>query len=73
MWAIELIDNIRKLIPDCGISHDMITGFPTETEEDFQELKQWVSDTAFDRLGVFTYSHEENTHAHLLEDNQLHE
>ena len=52
-------------------SEDFVKAVPPykgETEEDFQELKQWVNDTAFDRLGVFTYSHEENTHAHLLED-----
>ncbi|GIR17880.1 MAG: hypothetical protein CM15mP32_0670 [Flavobacteriaceae bacterium] len=41
----------------------MIVGYPGETQEDFELLKQWVSDTRFDRLGCFTYSHEENTHA----------
>ena len=52
-----------------AIRTSLIVGYPGETEEDFQELKEWVNNTAFDRLGVFTYSHEENTHAHLLDDN----
>ena len=43
-------------------------GYPGETEEDFETLKQWVKKTRFDRLGCFTYSHEENTHAYHLED-----
>ena len=46
----------------------MIVGYPGETNSDFKTLKKWVRETKFDRLGVFTYSHEENTHAHLLED-----
>ena len=58
----------RQEVPGIAIRTSLIVGYPGETEEDFQELKQWVNDTAFDRLGVFTYSHEENTHAHLLED-----
>ncbi len=63
-----LLRKFRKEVPAIAIRTSLIVGYPGETEEDFQELKQWVSDTAFDRLGVFTYSHEENTHAHLLED-----
>ena len=51
-----------------AIRTSLIVGYPGETEERFQELKQWVQDTKFDRLGVFTYSHEENTSAHVLED-----
>ena len=51
-----------------AIRTSLIVGYPGETEEDFQELKQWVSETKFDRLGVFAYSHEENTHAYLLKD-----
>jgi ribosomal protein S12 methylthiotransferase len=46
----------------------MITGYPGETEEDFNELMDFVKSQRFDRLGVFTYSHEENTHAFQLED-----
>ena len=64
-----LLRKFRQEVPGIAIRTSLIVGYPGETEEDFQELKQWVNDTAFDRLGVFTYSHEENTHAHLLEDN----
>ena len=64
-----LIQKFRDQIPSIAIRTSLIVGYPGETEEDFQELKQWVKDTNFNRLGVFTYSHEENTHAHLLEDN----
>ena len=63
-----LLHKFRQEVPGIAIRTSLIVGYPGETEEDFQELKQWVNDTAFDRLGVFTYSHEENTHAHLLED-----
>ena len=64
-----LLRKFRQEVPGIAIRTSLIVGYPGETEEDFQELKQWVNDTAFDRLGVFTYSHEENTHAYLLEDN----
>ena len=47
---------------------DRISGYPGETEEDFQEMYDWVQRTRFDRLGIFTYSHEENTHAYDFED-----
>ena len=63
-----LLAKFRKEVPGMTIRTSLIVGYPGETEEDFQELKDWVSDTKFDRLGVFTYSHEENTHAFLLED-----
>ena len=63
-----LLPKFRQEVPGIAIRTSLIVGYPGETEEDFQELKQWVNDTAFDRLGVFTYSLEENTHAHLLED-----
>ena len=63
-----LLEKFRKEVPGMTIRTSLIVGYPGETEEDFQELKDWVSDTKFDRLGVFTYSHEENTHAFLLED-----
>ena len=46
----------------------LIVGYPGETQEDFELLKQWVSETRFDRLGCFTYSHEENTHAYKYVD-----
>ncbi|MGB1931792.1 MAG: 30S ribosomal protein S12 methylthiotransferase RimO [Flavobacteriales bacterium] len=68
-----LLRKFRQEVPGIAIRTSLIVGYPGETEEDFQELKQWVNDTAFDRLGVFTYSHEENTHAYLLEDDVLEE
>ena len=68
-----LLRKFRQEVPGIAIRTSLIVGYPGETEEDFHELKQWVNDTAFDRLGVFTYSHEENTHAHLLEDDVLEE
>ncbi|MNI36775.1 Ribosomal protein S12 methylthiotransferase RimO [compost metagenome] len=46
----------------------LICGYPGETERDFEEMKEWVAETKFDRLGCFTYSHEEKTHAHTLVD-----
>ncbi len=66
--TIDLVNAIREKIPDIAIRTTLITGYPGETENDFEEMKQWVSDTKFERLGVFTYSHEENTHAHKLND-----
>ena len=52
-----------------AIRTTLIVGFPGETDDIFEELKQWVRDQRFDRLGCFTYSHEENTTAFVLEDN----
>ena len=64
----DLLKAFREKVPNMAIRTSLIVGYPGETEERFQELKQWVQDTKFDRLGVFTYSHEENTSAHVLED-----
>ncbi len=64
----ELIAEIRVKVPNIAIRTTLICGYPGETEEDFNELKEWVKSMKFDRLGVFTYSHEENTHAFQLED-----
>lgn len=64
----DLIKNFRSIVPDMTIRTTLIVGYPGETEENFQELKQWVQDMRFERLGCFTYSHEENTTAYLLED-----
>lgn len=64
----KLINDIRSKIPGIAIRTTLIVGFPGETEADFEELKQWVRDMKFERLGVFTYSHEENTTAFELED-----
>ena len=64
-----LLDKFREKVPDMAIRTTLIVGFPGETEEKFEELKQWVRDQRFDRLGCFTYSHEENTTAFVLDDN----
>ena len=64
----DLILDIRKILPEIAIRTTMIVGYPGETQEDFETLKQWVRDMRFERLGCFTYSHEENTHAYKLED-----
>ena len=64
----DLLKAFREKVPNMAIRTTLIVGYPGETEERFQELKQWVQDTKFDRLGVFTYSHEENTSAHVLDD-----
>ncbi|WP_420379048.1 30S ribosomal protein S12 methylthiotransferase RimO [Gilvibacter sp.] len=64
-----LLKLFREKVPGMAIRTTLIVGYPGETEEHFQELKQWVADMRFERLGCFTYSHEENTHAYNLEDN----
>lgn len=65
----KLLKEFRKAVPEMTIRTTLIVGYPGETEEDFQTLKQWVKDMRFERLGCFTYSHEENTYAYNLEDN----
>ncbi len=64
----DLIENIRGILPEIALRTTLIIGYPGETENDFEILKQWVKAMRFERLGCFTYSHEENTHAHTLED-----
>jgi ribosomal protein S12 methylthiotransferase len=64
----KLLADFKGLVPDMAIRTTLICGYPGETEEDFDELKDFVRKYRFDRLGVFTYSHEENTHAFMLED-----
>jgi len=63
-----LISEIRAKVPGIALRTTLIAGFPGETEADFQEMYEWVKRSKFDRLGIFTYSHEENTSAYLLED-----
>lgn len=63
-----LLAKFREKVPDMAIRTTLIVGYPGETEERFQELKDWVREQRFDRLGCFTYSHEENTTAYDLED-----
>ncbi len=64
----KLLEEFRAKVPEMTIRTTLIVGYPGETEDDFQTLKQWVKDMRFERLGCFTYSHEENTHAYNLED-----
>ncbi|MGB1241941.1 MAG: 30S ribosomal protein S12 methylthiotransferase RimO [Chitinophagales bacterium] len=64
----ELINNIRERVPNIAIRTTLLVGFPGETDEDVEELAQFVRDMRFERLGIFQYSHEENTSAHELKD-----
>jgi len=64
----KLLQDFREAVPEMAIRTTLIVGYPGETEEDFQTLKDWVREMRFERLGCFTYSHEENTHAYTLED-----
>lgn len=64
----ELIHSIRQRIPGIAIRTTLIAGHPGETEKDFQEMMRFVETSRFDRLGVFMYSHEENTHSHTMSD-----
>ncbi|NVK04115.1 MAG: 30S ribosomal protein S12 methylthiotransferase RimO [Flavobacteriia bacterium] len=64
----RLLDMMREKVPGIAIRTTLIAGYPGETEEDYEVMKQWVKDQRFERLGIFTYSHEENTHAYSLED-----
>ena len=64
----RLLTQFHEKVPDMAIRTTLIVGYPGETEEDFNTLKQWVKDQRFDRLGCFTYSHEENTDAHQYAD-----
>ncbi len=63
-----LIHKFREVVPEMAIRTTLIVGYPGETEEMFQELKDWVEEMRFERLGAFEYSHEENTGAYVLED-----
>jgi ribosomal protein S12 methylthiotransferase len=64
----KLLAQMREKVPGIAIRTTLIVGYPGETEADFEVLKNWVRDQKFERLGCFTYSHEENTHAYNLED-----
>lgn len=66
--TIKLLKNFREKLPEMAIRTTLIVGYPGETEEDFNTLKEFVKEMRFDRLGCFTYSHEENTHAYNLVD-----
>jgi len=64
----QLLDTIRTKVPGIAIRTTLIAGHPGETEKDFDEMVKFVERSRFDRLGVFTYSHEENTHSHSFAD-----
>ncbi len=64
----KLLKEFRAAVPDMAIRTTLIVGYPGETQEDFETLRDWVQEMRFERLGCFTYSHEENTHAYKLED-----
>ena len=64
----DLVNQIRDKVPGIAIRTTLIAGYPGETEKDHEEMLEWVQNSRFERLGVFTYSHEENTHAYSLND-----
>lgn len=64
----KLLKDFRAAVPNMVIRTTLIVGYPGETQEDFETLRDWVKEMRFERLGCFTYSHEENTHAYTLED-----
>jgi ribosomal protein S12 methylthiotransferase len=66
--TIDLVNEIRDKVPGITLRTTLIAGYPGETEQDHEEMLRWIEDTRFDRLGIFTYSHEENTGAYTLKD-----
>jgi len=66
--TVDLVNEIRDKVPGITLRTTLIAGYPGETEKDHDEMLRWVEDTRFDRLGIFTYSHEENTGAYALKD-----
>ena len=66
--TIDVVNQMRDKVPGIAIRTTLIAGYPGETEKDHEEMLAWVKETKFDRLGIFTYSHEENTHAFKLQD-----
>ena len=67
--TIDLVNEIRNKVPGIAIRTTLIAGYPGETKKDHEEMLEWVTQTRFERLGIFAYSHEENTSAYLLKDN----
>lgn len=65
---MDLIRDIRLILPEICLRTTLIVGFPGETREDIEDLKAFLDEVRFDRVGVFTYSHEEGTSAYVLED-----
>ncbi len=66
--TIDLIHQIRDAVPGITLRTTLIAGYPGESKKDHEEMLEWVENTRFERLGIFTYSHEENTHAFSLKD-----
>lgn len=66
--TIDIVNEIRDKVPGIALRTTLIAGYPGETKQDHEEMLRWVEETKFDRLGIFTYSHEENTHAYNLKD-----
>lgn len=66
--TIDVVNEIRDKVPGIALRTTLIAGYPGEAKQDHEEMLKWVEDTKFDRLGIFTYSHEENTHAYNLKD-----
>lgn len=66
--SIALVNTIREKVPGIALRTTLIAGFPGETQKDHDEMIEWVETMKFDRLGIFPYSHEENTHAYSLND-----
>ena len=64
----NLVNTIREKVPGIALRTTLIAGYPGETEQDHDDMLRFVEDLKFDRLGIFTYSHEENTHAYSLVD-----
>lgn len=67
--TLDLLRKIREEVPGIAIRTTFIVGYPGETDKDFQDLCDLIEEAKFERMGVFTYSHEENTHAYSLKDN----
>ena len=65
----DLVQQVRETVPGICLRTTLITGFPGETTDDVEELKSFLERQRFERVGIFTYSHEENTSAHALTDN----
>lgn len=63
---VEIIEEVRKIIPDVALRTSLITGFPSETEKEFKELLSFIEETKFERLGAFVYSREEDTAAYNM-------
>lgn len=66
--TIDLVNKIRDNVHGIALRTSLIAGYPGETEDDHNQMLRWIEETRFDRLGIFTYSHEENTHAYKLTD-----